>query len=150
MRGTYALILRASRPATLNVGSLGALNLVSGIYIYVGSGLGQYSASVEGRIKRHLGARHRPHWHIDYVLESQHMTPLGAIFAPSKRSTECRLNKELLQGLSARQPYPGFGSSDCTCRSHLLFLKHQKLDAVLESIQQAYESLGLRPRTVLF
>src|ERR1035438_8832695 len=47
------------------IGRLGALQLQSGFYFYVGSALGP--GGVRARLAHHLKPSRRPHWHIDYL-----------------------------------------------------------------------------------
>jgi Uri superfamily endonuclease len=51
--------------------------------------------------------------------------PVVAIWAgwgpASAGQTECRLAGRLERTLPFRRPFKGFGSSDCTCSSHLLY-----------------------------
>jgi len=63
--GTYALILRADRPAHIHVGRLGAMNVAPGFYVYVGSAFGP--GGLAARLARHRAVEKRLRWHIDYI-----------------------------------------------------------------------------------
>lgn len=148
MRGIYCLVLEVGRATTIRVGSLGLLQFHAGTYIYVGSALGKQATSIEGRVRRHLGARHRPWWHIDYLMNSTKVAPLGVIYAETRRQRECQLNRRLLQNLSASQPHRHFGSSDCACESHLLFAGKHRLNSILSETRRAFRALHLDPNTL--
>ena len=49
--GTYALLLRASKEQTIEVGALGAMPVRPGMYVYVGSAFG--SGGLQARVGRH-------------------------------------------------------------------------------------------------
>ncbi len=110
-RGAYIIVLKLSRPGTIDVGGLGRVSFKKGFYIYVGSarkGLGK-------RILRHRRRIKRPFWHIDYlrgVCEFLYSLPVR-----TSDDIECHLAGEILK-LSDRYVH-GFGSSDCNCPSHL-------------------------------
>ena len=63
--GTYALVLSSRSTDLIQIGRLGALQLQSGSYVYVGSALGP--GGVRARLAHHLKPSRRPHWHIDYL-----------------------------------------------------------------------------------
>jgi Uri superfamily endonuclease len=122
-KGSYVLLLELSTPLTLTVGRLGTLDFGSGLYAYTGSARGP--GGLAARLGRHLKRAKRSHWHIDYLrLEA----PVVAIWAGWGRAsaglTECRLADRLERTLPFQRPFKGFGSSDCTCSSHLLYWPH--------------------------
>ncbi len=120
-QGSYVLISRLNADTPISVGRLGLFGFGPGFYCYSGSARGP--GGVEARIARHLRRRKKPHWHIDYLL--QHAVVVEIWKAPSLQSLEC-LSVQALLGLpGARLPVPGFGSSDCTCRTHLVSLASQ-------------------------
>jgi|GEM_PF-1659080 len=110
-RGSYLLVIHVARDKFISVGGLGAINFKRGFYIYAGSAM----ANLSKRIERHRRIKKRLHWHIDYLLNEAHLVHDFAI-----RSSE-RLECELAQKLSgiADWSIPYFGSSDCSCGSHL-------------------------------
>jgi len=82
----------------------------AGIYVYVGSAMGDLSA----RVARHLRKNKRKHWHIDYLLE--HAKVLSVVMLPSER----RLEEEISSALSKKFDGPeGFGSSDLKVKTNL-------------------------------
>lgn len=113
-RGSYALVLQLDQPVRLDVGRLGTHVLRPGTYVYCGSALG----GLRGRIARHLRAEKRLHWHVDYLLSVARIVDVWVCEAPER--LECRLAAHLSSLPHASQPVPGFGASDCGCRSHLL------------------------------
>ena len=114
--GTYALILASTEAVPIRVGKLGILQLQPGFYVYVGSAHGP--GGLRGRLAHHLEPTARPHWHIDYLRA--HTNPEEVWYAYDRISWECRWARCL--GLQrGAVPLTGFGSSDCTCESHLFF-----------------------------
>ena len=65
--GTYALVLRSRKLASLRIGRLGTLKLQPGFYVYIGSAFG--TGGLQARIKHHQRIAAHPHWHIDYLRE---------------------------------------------------------------------------------
>lgn len=114
--GSYVLVARVGRDTLLSVGQLGVFRFDAGFYCYCGSAMGP--GGLEARLARHLRRRKKAHWHVDYLL--QHAAVVQIWKARSTRSLEC-LFAQALAGMSgARVSVPGFGSSDCTCRTHLV------------------------------
>ena len=113
-RGCYILLVALPWSSRISVGALGALDFYNGFYAYVGSAMG----GLRGRINRHLRRVKRVRWHIDYLLEKGKVKEV--IYAPTSERLECRLAQSLEK---AFRSFPGFGSSDCRCPSHLFFSK---------------------------
>jgi Uri superfamily endonuclease len=119
--GTYALALWLAQPATIAVGRLGEFTFPAGYYLYVGSALGP--GGLKARLARHLrrqASDKRIHWHIDYLRERAAW--VGAWAQASARRLECRWAAAVLRRPGAQVVAPGFGASDCRCRSHLVHL----------------------------
>ena len=113
-KGTYALLIALSGETAISVGRLGLFTFPPGYYIYVGSAQG----GLYPRVKRHLGAEKRRRWHIDYLLEFAQVVDVWyATGVESQECLWCQIASEMPQG---EIPVPGFGSSDCRCRSHLI------------------------------
>jgi Uri superfamily endonuclease len=129
--GTYVLWLHVDDRVSMQVGKLGTITLPCGIYAYVGSAHGP--GGLRARLRRHLRADKPIHWHIDAVTA---LVPVQAIwFEPSPERLECQWARALAALPAVVAPFPGFGSSDCRCRSHFF--------AVLAgSMRQAWEVLG--------
>jgi Uri superfamily endonuclease len=115
VRGSYALVLRLDDPAELIVGRLGTCSFPPGRYVYCGSALG----GLRARVARHLRAEKRPHWHVDYLLAVARVVDVWICEAAER--LECQLAAHLASQPGASVQVPGFGSSDCRCRSHLIY-----------------------------
>ena len=61
---TYQLLIEVADTVSVQVGRLGRFEFVAGDYVYTGSALRNF----EARIRRHLSAVKKMHWHIDYLL----------------------------------------------------------------------------------
>ena len=116
-KGTYALIIELKSETAVAVGKLGEFVFPKGYYIYFGSALGGLSA----RINRHLRHDKQLHWHIDYLLRFAEIVEVW--YLSSDRRLECALRREVRELPEAEDSVLGFGSSDCCCRSHLLYFK---------------------------
>jgi sugar fermentation stimulation protein A len=110
-RGSYLLILNLKRNRKIDVGKLGKVHFRKGFYIYVGSAM----ANLSKRMERHRHLRKRPHWHIDELRAVAEFHSVLAI-----RSSE-RLECEAARAMSeiAGWSVSGFGSTDCSCETHL-------------------------------
>jgi len=120
-RGSYLLILKLTKAKSLEVGSLGVLEFKPGYYIYVGSAMN----SLTKRLERHRRLRKKMHWHIDYL---RHVCDFRAAI-PIR--TSIRIECELAEAVkrAADSEIPGFGSSDCACRSHLFYMPQDPLNS---------------------
>ena len=65
--GTYVLILRVFRPASVRVGRLGRFHFPAGWYAYVGSARGP--GGLAARISRHLRSPKPSRWHVDHLRD---------------------------------------------------------------------------------
>lgn len=115
--GVYQLVLSLAEEATLRIGSLGTFRFLAGRYVYTGSALG----GLRARLARHLRKEKRLHWHIDYLL--QHAVVEDIHLFPTNERSECTLNQQVLALPHARVIARGFGSSDCRCPTHLVYLE---------------------------
>jgi Uri superfamily endonuclease len=115
--GTYALILSCSTKIHIQIGSLRTMCLQPGYYVYLGSALGH--GGLRARIAHHRKLSPKPHWHIDYLRA--HTQIHGIWFSYDARRREHQWARAMLTMRGARVPLPGFGASDCNCRSHLYF-----------------------------
>ena len=113
--GTYLLILHLPAPCRIAIGRLGEQPLAAGFYSYVGSALGP--GGLAGRLKHHLRPVRRPRWHVDYLRAAAPVVALCHVVGERRREHDwaMRLAGEFSTVL------PGFGTSDCRCRSHLLY-----------------------------
>jgi sugar fermentation stimulation protein A len=118
--GSYLVLLRLNRARDITVGRLGRVRFREGFYIYVGSAM----ANLSRRIARHKRLRKRVHWHIDRLR--LHARFVEALVVRSPERLECDLSLAI-QGI-ASWSVPGFGCSDCRCRSHLFGMEENPLD----------------------
>ena len=116
--GTYVLVLVLDKSCVVQAGRLGELQLEAGWYAYVGSAFGP--GGIQARCGHHRQISQRPHWHIDYLRA---VARLDAIwFSHDLQRREHQWAQLLSSARGARIPVPGFGSSDCNCLSHLVYL----------------------------
>lgn len=125
MKGTYILIIFIPEDIKISVGSLGTIPFKEGYYFYVGSAMGvSGSATLINRVKRHVlpPEKKKVHWHIDYFLQNEKSLLIRIDLIPSSQRLECIVAQELLN--LSDDFIENFGSSDCNCKSHLLYLKN--------------------------
>jgi len=110
-RGSYLVLLRLRRNRTIQIGRLGRVRFGAGYYIYVGSAM----ANLTKRMARHRRLRKRLHWHIDSLRQEAELVDVLPI-----RSSD-RLECDLARAVDkiSNWSIPDFGSSDCSCSSHL-------------------------------
>ena len=117
--GIYQLVIKLPRNTFINVGNLGNIRFAEGSYIYTGSA----KANLFKRLYRHFQKDKQFHWHIDYLLK------YGEIIAYTTRpfgaGLECAANMAARKRYKNAEFISGFGSSDCKCRSHLIFIPPQ-------------------------
>ena len=115
--GIYQLLIELPRSCVIEVGNLGEIEFSQGLYIYTGSA----KANLRERISRHFREEKRFHWHIDYLLRE------GEIIAYNLQKyglgLECKTNLNTRNPRPTAKFIPGFGSSDCKCVSHLVFIQ---------------------------
>ena len=114
-RGSYLLILKLGEGKTIPIGKLGKIVFPPGYYIYVGSAMTNLTA----RVERHRRLRKNHHWHIDYLRQQAEFEM--ALPVRSSVSLECPM-AEALEKI-ADWSIPNFGSSDCSCPTHLFGMK---------------------------
>lgn len=118
-RGSYLVILKLRKEKHITIGKMGNLFFPPGYYVYAGSAM----SSLTARLERHRRLRKNLHWHIDYLRqESEFETALPI---RSSVSLECPVARAM--DTLADWKIPGFGSSDCSCPSHLFGMKSNPL-----------------------
>ena len=115
-KGGYLLLTKLPEEEKITVGRMGSQYFPRGYYLYAGSAMN----GLKRRIDRHLKKQKRLHWHIDYLLEKASIEEIICI------ETENKIECELAQRLGNILAWvPGFGASDCKCKSHLYFAKNK-------------------------
>lgn len=115
-QGVYAVWLYLPEPKTIQVGALGLFFFAAGVYVYCGSA----QRHLQARLRRHRQGTEKRHWHIDYFRTEARL--LGTVAVPGPKQGECFLTDMYLEIPGAYAPIRGFGSSDCSCRSHFVYL----------------------------
>ena len=116
--GIYLLRATLESPALISVGALGKIRFPAGEYLYAGSA----KKGVAARTARHLRRRKTHRWHIDYLTARANR--LEAVPIRTARELECAFAGDLR--LLCGEGIPGFGASDCDCRSHLFRLPPER------------------------
>ena len=116
-KGIYCLTIKLSKKHKIKIGRLGTFCFQRGYYVYAGSA----QNSLEARIERHLRQGKKMHWHIDCLLHYGRVISVHTY--AGEKEMECVLNQKIGQIKNASIPVNGFGSSDCTCVSHLCFFR---------------------------
>jgi sugar fermentation stimulation protein A len=120
-RGSYILILRLLKEARIEVGKLGGICFRKGYYLYIGSARKDLSR----RIERHRRMRKRYFWHVDFfraAADLQHALPIR-----TGDDLECEIARAIKE--IADWEVPRFGSSDCSCPSHLYGMTQSPLQS---------------------
>lgn len=135
-KGVYCLVFE-NYDCSVRVGVLGNLTFRAGWHIYIGSALGSGGLK---RVGRHISLSQlcdrQPKWHVDYILTNPGFSLRYAISAVTQERCECRLAQAL-----SDSGILGFGCSDCSCPSHLVFRKHDPKAEILT----AFRKLSLFP-----
>ena len=125
---TYCIHVFLSKPKKIKIGKLGTFLFQRGNYIYVGSA----KKNITKRIERHLRKNKKKFWHIDYLLQ---YAKIEEIWVRNDYFDECLALSEAKKLLkNSRFPLKKFGSSDCRCPSHLIYLPENEAD--LESLRE--------------
>ncbi len=119
--GTYALILRADRPARIRVGRLAVMDVTPGFYVYVGSAFGP--GGLDARVGRHRRGDGRVRWHVDYLRRVTRVVEVWATTDPVPHEHDWAAVFRDWPG--ATTPLAGFGASDCACPTHLVRLRRR-------------------------
>jgi len=131
-KGSYVLLIKLPEDETIPTGRLGPIHFSRGYYAYAGSALG----GLQPRLERHLRTGKKLHWHIDYLLEKAWIEE--TVTCHTGERMECSIARSLGERF---EQIPGFGSSDCRCKSHLFFSDTGMTDTVL----QVLRTLNLNP-----
>jgi Uri superfamily endonuclease len=133
-KGIYGLVFQ-NPTCTVRVGALGKVTFSKGWHIYVGSALGSGGLV---RLERHITlSRNKdkpPKWHVDWLSVNPTFCLRFTIHALTEERLECRLARAL-GGETVRR----FGSSDCSCSSHLFYRRRNPV----HEVEVAFRSFGL-------
>jgi Uri superfamily endonuclease len=144
MKGAYTLVIDIEKPIMVKIKSIGDVMFDSGIWVYVGSAMGEGSTNLENRLRRHFRSEKTVYWHIDHLLAAD-VQLIEAIWAESTEHSECNI----AQAISAHEDYsPGphrFGSSDCKQRCPAHIFTYMGEEPVRESLLQILRNLDLQP-----
>ena len=125
--GVYLLEILLKEEARIKIGKKGFFLCPAGFYCYTGSA----QKNMQSRLARHCRKKKKRHWHIDYLLEWAEVLQIHTWQVA--REGECRLAAYLHDRLNGVMIIPGFGASDCSCQTHLLYfnkrLKEKELPA---------------------
>lgn len=112
--GAYLLLTTLESSKNIMVGKLGMINFKEGFYLYAGSG----KMNLSKRIKRHENRKKKNlRWHVDYLTVKADRIRSFPIY--TSKDIECALAGEMIK--IGGEPVPEFGSSDCSCSSHLFY-----------------------------
>ena len=133
-KGVYCLVFE-NRDCEIKVGKKGMFSFPEGFHTYVGSALGPGGMK---RVKRHIDLSLKrdknPRWHVDYLHLDSSFRLSWAVCASTSARLECELARRF-GGDSA----PGFGCTDCSCKSHLFYREKNPLS----EIERVFEALEL-------
>jgi Uri superfamily endonuclease len=119
-KGTYCIVFRLNSFSFTTRGRK-RFSLKEGLYVYVGSAFG--TGGLRGRILRHLRKDKPKHWHFDFITTHPSFEPLE-VWLFEEQKVECKVAS--LIGETA-EPVNGFGSTDCSCPSHLFRVENLPL-----------------------
>lgn len=113
--GIYQLLIYIPQKKSIKIGKKGTFEFPKGYYVYTGSA----KNGLKSRIQRHLKKKKRKFWHIDYLLPYSRIKDV--IIHVQK--SECYWNSRLFKFKESKILVNGFGSSDCKCKTHLLYFR---------------------------
>lgn len=138
-KGSYLLILSVNRRIRIKPGSLPAVELSPGCYVYVGSARGP--GGVEKRVSRHLRKSKRARWHIDYLTRAGGVRVESVFYTPPKYG-EAMLTG-FLDSLGFRRVVKGFGATDHPEDFSHLLLSDRGVRGTVRKICSAMKKRGL-------
>lgn len=115
--GAYQLLLGLEQTRRMAVGRLGLVKFPKGYYVYTG----RAKKGLLARVARHRKKEKKRRWHIDYLLRYAGIKQI--MIYKDRWQEECNINNSLITERNGEILVPGFGSSDCSCRSHLVYFK---------------------------
>jgi len=115
--GIYQLLIRVPEDCRIKIGNLGQIDFEKGLYIYTGSA----EKNLHQRLARHFRSDKKLFWHIDYLLVQAKIEAYR--IEPFSNDLECRRNIKTKNAYPHSRFVHRFGSSDCKCPAHLIYLK---------------------------
>jgi Uri superfamily endonuclease len=145
--GVYSLLIELKKNQKIRIGNLGKFEFPKGFYIYTGSAMND----LEKRIERHLKKKKKKFWHIDYLLSNKNAQIISILKIKTKQKIECRLNETILKKLNGKFLIEKFGSSDCNCKSHLIYLgnKIQQNKIIFDEIVRRFDRFDFNLSSVV-
>lgn len=125
--GVYILKIRLEKETEITIGALGKKIFKPGYYFYAGTA----QRNLKARIDRHYSSDKKFHWHIDYFLAEAELEKDFVFELPGEG--ECFL-AEMLKKEGGSTPISGFGASDCSCGSHLIYFSAAAGSKVVEEL----------------
>ncbi|TDO83303.1 Uri superfamily endonuclease [Halanaerobium saccharolyticum] len=125
--GVYILKIKLEVEKKIEVGALGRKTFAPGYYFYTGTA----QSNLKARVKRHYSSDKKFHWHIDYLLAEADLENDFVFELPGEG--ECFLARVLIEN-GGRTPAAGFGASDCSCDSHLIYFSLTTGSTILENL----------------
>lgn len=134
--GTYLIGLTLPKKRKIMVGRLGCFDFEPGHYFYLGSARGP--GGLKSRVGRHLRRASSKHWHIDYLKRDAHINQIWFTFD----NVEHQWAELMAEQPNITAPVPGFGASDCSCVSHLLFLTSGRVEPTICRVNTALGNMS--------
>ena len=139
--GTYILILRIDNTRDIEIGRIGKHTVKKGYYFYAGSAFGP--GGIRARISRHLRVDKTKRWHIDYIRDAGSV--VSALVNYGKKKKECTWASKMNLSQITTTPILNFGSSDCSCKSHLFYSeKRINIEKLRSLLGESVEYLKIR------
>jgi sugar fermentation stimulation protein A len=121
----------------IQAGKLKQTEFEPGIYLYIGSARN----GLLGRIARHLRSKTKIFWHIDYFLQKAR---IEEIWVRNGYFDECQILSEVKNSIkNSCFPSKKFGSTDCRCPSHLIYLPENEANLNLLREKLSFEKVDI-------
>jgi len=125
--GVYILKIKLQKEVEIKIGALGKKIFRPGYYFYVGTA----QRNLKARIDRHYSSDKNFHWHIDYFLAKAELE--NDFYFELPGAGECFLAQTLIKQ-GGKTPIAGFGASDCSCGSHLIYFSEAVGSKIVEEL----------------
>jgi sugar fermentation stimulation protein A len=136
-KGAYILLAFLEKNQKIKPGRLPETDYKEGMYLYVGRARKGLSA----RIKRHMRRRKKLFWHIDYLLQK---AKIERIWIRPDYFAECTAAREIEKSCPASSTViQGFGSSDCRCPGHLVYIPSGSADCSSIATKMGFEEVRI-------